>query len=64
MPLGKILQLVKGAVIELDKLSGEPVDILVNNRRIAVGNVVVIDEHFGVRITNLLAEHKQMKQHG
>lgn len=62
IPLGKILQLVKGAVIELDKLSGEPVDILVNNRRIALGNVVVIDEHFGVRITNLLAEHTQLKQ--
>ncbi|MEX0779606.1 MAG: flagellar motor switch protein FliN [Balneolales bacterium] len=61
MPLGKILQQVKGSVIELDKLSGEPVDILVNGRCIALGDVVVIDEHFGVRITRLMAEHELMK---
>ncbi|MEX1136562.1 MAG: flagellar motor switch protein FliN [Balneolales bacterium] len=61
MPLGKILQQVKGSVIELEKLSGEPVDILVNGRCIAVGDVVVIDEHFGVRITRLMAEHELMK---
>lgn len=54
MPLGKVLQLAKGSIIELDKLAGEPVDILVNGSKIAQGEVVVIDEHFGVRITNLI----------
>lgn len=62
MPLGKILQLMKGSVIELEKLAGEPVDILVNGRCIAVGDVVVIDEHFGVRITRLMAAHESMKK--
>lgn len=62
MPLGKILQLMKGSVIELEKLAGEPVDILVNGRCIAMGDVVVIDEHFGVRITRLMAAHESMKK--
>jgi len=62
MPLGKILQLMKGSVIELEKLAGEPVDILVNGRCIAMGDVVVIDEHFGVRITKLMAAHESMKK--
>ncbi|PWN05185.1 flagellar motor switch protein FliN [Rhodohalobacter mucosus] len=61
VPLGKILQLVKGSVIELEKLAGEPVDLLVNGRCIAQGEVVVIDEHFGMRISNLLAAHDSMK---
>ncbi|MDG5766738.1 flagellar motor switch protein FliN [Balneolales bacterium ANBcel1] len=54
MPLGKVLKLAKGSIIELDKLAGEPVDILVNGSKIAQGEVVVIDEHFGVRISNLI----------
>jgi flagellar motor switch protein FliN len=61
VPLGKILQLVKGSVIELEKLAGEPVDLLVNGRCIAQGEVVVIDEHFGMRVSNLLAAHDSMK---
>ena len=54
LPLGRVLQLAKGSVLELDKLAGEPVDIMVNGQRIAQGEVVVIDEHFGVRISNLI----------
>jgi len=61
MSLGQILQVVKGSVIELEKLAGEPVEILVNGRKIAEGDVVVIDEHFGVRISKLLANHDRMK---
>lgn len=61
IPLGKILQLVKGSVIELEKLAGEPVDLLVNGRCIAQGEVVVIDEHFGIRISNLLSAHNTIK---
>lgn len=60
MPLGKVLQLTKGSVLELDKLAGEPVDILVNGHRIATGEVVVIDEHFGVRISNLISTRERL----
>ena len=52
----EILELSSGSIIELDKLAGEPVDILVNNRLIAKGEVVVIDENFGVRITDILSQ--------
>ena len=50
-----ILELAPGSVIELDKLAGEPVDILVNGKLIAKGEVVVIDENFGVRITDIVS---------
>lgn len=60
LPLGRVLQLAKGSVIELDKLAGEPVDILVNGQRIAQGEVVVIDEHFGVRISNLITTRQHL----
>ena len=49
-----ILELSPGSVIELDKLAGEAVDILVNGKLIAKGEVVVIDENFGVRITEIV----------
>ncbi|SHI67775.1 flagellar motor switch phosphatase FliY [Propionispora hippei] len=51
----EILELTPGAVIELDKLAGEPVDILANGKLIAKGEVVVIDENFGVRITDIIS---------
>jgi flagellar motor switch protein FliN/FliY len=54
MPIKDILQLERGYVIELEKLASEPVDIYVNNKKIAEGEVVVIDKHFGIRITNLI----------
>ncbi|WP_340103524.1 flagellar motor switch protein FliN [Rhodohalobacter sp. 8-1] len=60
LPLGKVLQLAKGSVIELEKLAGEPVDILVNGQCIAQGEVVVIDEHFGVRIANLVTTRQRI----
>lgn len=53
MQIKDILELERGYVIELDKLASEPVDIYVNNKKIAEGEVVVIDKHFGIRITNL-----------
>ena len=52
--ISEILALTTGSVIELDKMAGEPVDILVNGKPIARGEVVVIDENFGVRITDVL----------
>ena len=53
--VSEILALNTGAVIELDKMAGEPVDILVNGKLIAHGEVVVIDENFGVRITDIVS---------
>ncbi|MCP4724141.1 MAG: flagellar motor switch protein FliN [bacterium] len=53
MAVLNIVQLEKGSVIEFDKLAGETVDLLVNDRKFAEGEVVVIDEHFGIRITGL-----------
>ncbi len=50
-----ILGMGEGTIIELDKLAGEPVDILVNHKIIAKGEVVVIDENFGVRITEIIS---------
>ena len=52
--VSEILALTAGAVVELDKMAGEPVDILVNGKLIAHGEVVVIDENFGVRITDIV----------
>ena len=56
----EILEMSSGSIIELDKLAGEPVDILVNNRHIAKGEVVVIDENFGVRITDILSQSERL----
>ncbi len=55
-----ILELSPGSIIELDKLAGEPVDILVNGKAIAKGEVVVIDESFGVRITDIIHPSKRL----
>ena len=52
--ISEILGMTTGSVIELDKMAGEPVDVLVNGKLIAKGEVVVIDENFGVRITEVL----------
>ncbi|NHM29804.1 flagellar motor switch phosphatase FliY [Neobacillus terrae] len=58
----EILELSPGSIIELDKLAGEPVDILVNNRLIAKGEVVVIDENFGVRVTDIISQSDRIKK--
>ncbi|MGE5399346.1 MAG: flagellar motor switch protein FliN [Ignavibacteriales bacterium] len=61
MQIKDILELERGYVIELDKLASEPVDIFVNNKKIAEGEVVVIDKHFGIRITNLVDTNDRLK---
>jgi flagellar motor switch protein FliN/FliY len=58
----EILELSPGSIIELDKLAGEPVDILVNNKLVAKGEVVVIDENFGVRVTDIISQSERMKK--
>jgi flagellar motor switch protein FliN/FliY len=56
MTVGETLELREGSVITLDRMAGEPVDLLVNGTPIARGEVVVIDEQFGLRLTQVLAE--------
>ncbi|GKU82481.1 flagellar motor switch phosphatase FliY [Niallia sp. NCCP-28] len=58
----EILELTAGSIIELDKLAGEPVDILVNNRLVAQGEVVVIDENFGVRVTDIVSQSDRLNK--
>ncbi|MFD0671728.1 flagellar motor switch phosphatase FliY [Cohnella sp. GCM10027633] len=58
----EILELSQGSIIELDKLAGEPVDILVNNKLIAKGEVVVIDENFGVRVTDIVSQWDRVQK--
>ena len=55
MPLGDVLNLSKGSVVELENLAGEQINVLVNGLNIAKGEVVVIGEHFGVRISKLIS---------
>ena len=50
----EILELGPGSIIELNKLSGEPIDILVNGKTVAKGEVVVIEENFSIRVTEIL----------
>lgn len=61
MYIKDILGLGEGSIIELDKLAGEPVDLLVNGKLIAKGEVVVIDENFGVRVTDIVSPQERIK---
>ena len=58
LPLADLLNLTTGSIIELEKLVGEPLEVYANGRLIAEGEAVVIDEQFGVRITNLAARQR------
>jgi flagellar motor switch protein FliN/FliY len=55
MTVQDVLRLGRGSVIQLDRLAGEPIDIYVGGRRFAEGEVVVLGEHFGVRITRIIS---------
>ncbi len=59
-----ILRLGKGSVIELNKLAGEPVDILVNGKKLAEGEVVVVEDHFGIRLTHLVNPKDRIRSLG
>jgi len=61
MSLREVLGLVPGVVIELDKLEGEPVDILVNGKLVGRGEVVVIEDMFGVRVTEIVPPSQRWK---
>jgi flagellar motor switch protein FliN len=59
MTIGETLALGPGSIITLDRLAGEPVDLLVNGKPIARGEVVVIDEEFGLRITDVVTSRRR-----
>lgn len=57
-----LLQLAQGSVIELDRLAGEPMDVLVNGCLIAQGEVVVVNEKFGIRLTDVIAADERLRR--
>ena len=57
-----LLQLAPGAVVELDRLAGEPLDVLVNGTLIAHGEVVVVNEKFGIRLTDVISPSDRIKK--
>jgi len=59
-----ILDLRRGSVVEFEKLASEPVDVIVNGKKMAEGEVVVIEKHFGIRITNLIETSERVKSLG
>lgn len=61
LSIKRILELAPGSIIELDRMAGEPVDLRVNNKVVAKGEVVVIDESFGIRILSLLSPEERIK---
>jgi flagellar motor switch protein FliN/FliY len=61
MLIRDILDLQRGSVVEFEKLASEPVDILINGKKMAEGEVVVIEKHFGIRITNLVEASERVR---
>jgi flagellar motor switch protein FliN/FliY len=64
MLISDLLQLGQGSVIELNKLAGEPVEIFINQKLIARGEVVVVNEKFGIKMTDILSPMERVKQLG
>ncbi len=62
MLIKDLLQLGQGSVIELEKIAGEPMEILVNNKLIARGEVVVVNEKFGIRLTDIISPVERIEQ--
>ncbi|HZP85925.1 MAG TPA: flagellar motor switch protein FliN [Burkholderiales bacterium] len=62
IPIRHILQLAQGSVIELDGLAGEPMDVLVNGCLIAQGEVVVVNDKFGIRLTDIITPSERMRK--
>ena len=61
MPIRDVLQLGRGSIIELDKTAGEPLEIYINSKKLAEGEVVVVDERFGIRITHLVDTKQRLQ---
>lgn len=64
MNIRNLLQLNQGSVVELDRLAGEPLDVLVNGTLIAHGEVVVVNEKFGIRLTDIISPSERVKKLG
>lgn len=62
MPVSELLNLTQGSVIELSKLAGEPMEVLVNDKLIARGEAVVVNEKFGVRLTDIISTTERIEQ--
>lgn len=62
IPIKHILQLAQGSVIELDGLAGEPMDVLVNGYLIAQGEVVVVNDKFGIRLTDIITPSERLRK--
>jgi len=62
MPVSELLNLTQGSVIELMKLAGEPMEVLVNEKLIARGEAVVVNEKFGVRLTDIISPTERIEQ--
>ncbi len=62
MAIRDILQLAQGAVVELSKFAGEPLEVLVNDKLIARGEVVVVNEKFGIRLTDIISPVERIEQ--
>ncbi len=60
MPIQQVVNLTSGSVIELDKVAGEPLDVLLNGRLVARGEAVVVGERFGVRITSIVSPRERL----
>lgn len=62
LPIHNLLQLNQGSVVELDRLAGEPLDVLINGTLIAHGEVVVVNEKFGIRLTDVISPAERVKK--
>lgn len=62
IPIKHILQLAQGSVVELDGLAGEPMDVLVNGCLIAQGEVVVVNDRFGIRLTDIVTPSERLRK--
>ena len=62
IPFKTAMNLSKGKIVRLDKYAGEPCDILINGKKVAKGEVIVVDEAFGVRVVHLLTPEQKLKE--
>jgi flagellar motor switch protein FliN/FliY len=62
IPIKHILQLAQGSVVELETMAGEPMDVLVNGYLIAQGEVVVVNDKFGIRLTDIVTPSERMRR--
>jgi flagellar motor switch protein FliN/FliY len=64
MSVGKLLRLTQGSVVELDRHAGEPLDVLVNGALVAHGEIVIVNDKFGIRLTDVLSPTKRASGQG